>query len=58
MKSLASAVKIAYKEALNGNIWAALTLNGLVYSAALGYDSSPAVDALTAGAIAAARHAR
>lgn len=53
MKSLAPAVKIAYKEALNGNIWAALTLNGLIYSAALGYDPSPAFDALTAGALAA-----
>jgi len=53
MKSMSSAVKIAYKEALNGNYWAALTLNGLIYSSALGYDSSPAVDALTAGAIAA-----
>lgn len=53
MKSMASAVKIAYKEALNGNYWAALTLNGLIYSSALGYDPSPAVDALTAGALAA-----
>ena len=53
MKSLSSAVKVAYKEALNGNYWAALTLNGLVYSSALGYDSSVAVDALTAGALAA-----
>jgi len=53
MKSMSSAVKIAYKEALNGNYWAALTLNGLIYSSALGYDSSSAVDALTAGAIAA-----
>jgi len=53
MKSMVSAVKIAYKEALNGNYWAALTLNGLIYSSALGYDSSPAVDALTAGAYAA-----
>ena len=52
MKTMASAVKLAYKEALNGNYWAALTLNGLIYSSALGYDSSPAVDALTAGALA------
>jgi shikimate kinase len=52
MKKMASAVKLAYKEALNGNYWAALTLNGLIYSSALGYDSSPAVDALTAGALA------
>jgi shikimate kinase len=53
MKSVASAVKIAYREALNGNIWAALTLNGVIYSSALGYDPSPAVDALSAGALAA-----
>ena len=53
LRSLASAVKIAYKEALNGNIWAALTLNGLIYSSALGCDQSPAVGALAAGALAA-----
>ena len=53
MRGMASAVKIAYKEALNGNYWVALTLNGLIYSSALGYDPSPAVDALTAGALAA-----
>jgi len=52
MKTMASVVKIAYKEALNGNYWAALTLNGLIFSSALGYDSSPAVDAITAGAYA------
>jgi len=52
MKSVASAVKIAYREVLNGKYWAALTLNGLIYSSALGYDPSPAVDALTAGALA------
>jgi shikimate kinase len=52
MKTMASAVKLAYNEALNGNYWAALTLNGLIYSSALGYDSSPAVDALNAGAVA------
>jgi shikimate kinase len=53
MKALSGAVKVAYNEALNGNYWAALTLNGLIYSSALGYDSSLAVDALTAGALAA-----
>lgn len=53
MKTMAPVVKIAYREALNSNYWAALTLNGLIYSSALGYDSSPAVDALTAGAYAA-----
>jgi shikimate kinase len=52
MKTMAPAVKIAYREALNGKYWAALTLNGLIYSSALGYDPSPAVDALKAGALA------
>jgi shikimate kinase len=53
MKEVASLVKIAYREALKGNYWAALTLNGLIYSSALRYNSSIAVDALMAGALAA-----
>ena len=53
MKDMAPVVKLAYREALNGNYWEALTLNGLIYSLALDYDSSPASDALTAGAYAA-----
>jgi len=53
MKEVASLVKIAYKEALKGNHWAALTLNGVIYSSALGYNPSIAVDALMAGALAA-----
>jgi shikimate kinase len=53
MKGVASLVKIAYKEALKGNYWAALTLNGLIYSSALGYNPSITVDALMAGALAA-----
>jgi shikimate kinase len=46
-------VKIAYAEALKGKFWAALSLNGIIYSAALGYDTSVALDALAAGALAA-----
>jgi len=53
MKEVASLVKIAYKEALKGNYWTALTLNGLIYSSALGYNPSIAMDALMAGALAA-----
>ena len=53
MRSVASLVKIAYKEALKGNYWSALTLNGLIYSSALGYNPSIALDALMAGALAA-----
>lgn len=43
----------AFEEALKGNFWMALTLNGTVYSTALGYDNSVATDALSAGALAA-----
>ena len=53
MKSVASLVRIAYKEALKGNYWAALTLNGLIYSSALESAPSIAIDALIAGALAA-----
>ena len=52
MKDMAPVVKLAYNEALNGNYWEALTMNGLIYSLALDYNSSPAIDALTAGALA------
>lgn len=53
MKIVASLVKIAYKEATKGNYWVALTLNGLIYSSALGHNPSIAIDALMAGALAA-----
>jgi len=53
MKKLKPLVEIAYKKAYDGDYWTALTLNGLIYSSALGYDPSIAVDALMAGASAA-----
>ncbi len=53
MQALAPLVKVAYEKALKGDFWAALTLNGLIYSSALGYNASIALDALMAGAIAA-----
>jgi shikimate kinase len=46
-------VKIAYTEALKGNFWTALSLNGIIYSSALGYGTSVVLDALVAGALAA-----
>ena len=46
-------VKLAFEEARKENFWMALTLNGIVYSSALGYDNSVATDALSAGALAA-----
>ncbi|MCJ7634279.1 shikimate kinase [Candidatus Bathyarchaeota archaeon] len=52
MRLIAPQVNVAFKEALSGNYWTALTLNGILYSAALGYDPRPAISALEAGAIA------
>jgi shikimate kinase len=46
-------IEVAYKEALEGKVWEALTLNGLIYSTAQGYNPAIAVDALAAGAVAA-----
>jgi len=46
-------VQSAFEEAKKGNFWMALTMNGTVYSTALGYDNSVATDALRAGAVAA-----
>ncbi|MEM2937393.1 MAG: shikimate kinase [Candidatus Bathyarchaeia archaeon] len=53
LKTISPLVEIAYREALKGNFWRALTLNGMLYSFALGYDPSIAMNALTAGAMAA-----
>ena len=53
MKIIADEVKTIHKMALLGDYWRAMTLNGLIYSAALGYDVKIAMEALAAGAIAA-----
>jgi shikimate kinase len=52
MKLLSPLVDMAYKKAIQGDIYKALTLNGILYSAALGFDSNIALDALEAGALA------
>ena len=52
MKLLAPWVKLAFKEALKGNIHHALTLNGFLYCTALHYNPDIALDALEAGAVA------
>jgi shikimate kinase len=53
LRAMAPLVKIAFREAEAGNFLTALSLNGLIYSSAIGFDSSIAVDALNAGALAA-----
>ena len=52
MKVLAPLVKTAYEFAYNKQYFKALNLNGLLYSATLGFNSAIAIDALQAGAIA------
>jgi shikimate kinase len=46
-------VEVAHSEALKGNYWNSLTLNGLIYCKAFGYDSTPIREALEEGAVAA-----
>lgn len=53
MKIIADEVKAIHKMALMGDYWHAMTLNGLLYSAVLGYDLNVSLDALAEGAIAA-----
>jgi shikimate kinase len=53
LKTVKPLVEVAYGEALKENFWTALSLNGLIYSSALGFDTSVAFDALNAGAVAA-----
>lgn len=52
MKLLAPLVETAFEFAKQKNYLKALNLNGLIYSATLGFDSTIAIDALQAGAIA------
>jgi shikimate kinase len=53
LRTVKPLVEVAYEEAVKGNFWMALSLNGIVYSSALGYDASVALDALASGALAA-----
>ena len=52
MKLLAPLVETAFEFAKNKDYFKALNLNGLIYSATLGFNPSIAIDALQAGAIA------
>lgn len=53
MRLIAREVRAIHKLALSGDYWSAMTLNGVIYSATLGYDPTIAIDAIEAGAIAA-----
>jgi shikimate kinase len=53
LKKIKEFAEVAHREALRGNYWTSPTLNGLIYSKAFGYDTSPVKKALGAGALAA-----
>jgi len=53
VKQIAPEVENAFQEAMHGNYWKALTLNGRLYSKALGYDQTLVREALDSGALAA-----
>jgi shikimate kinase len=53
LKTLKPLVEVAFEKALEGKIWEALTLNGLIYSSASNLNTAIAIDALAAGAVAA-----
>lgn len=53
MKLLAPWVDMAFREVLEGRVHSALTLNGILYCASLGFDPGIALDALEAGALSA-----
>jgi shikimate kinase len=53
IRTIARYVEIAHKEALAGNYWNAMTLNGLVYSTILNLPTDVIIESLEAGALAA-----
>ena len=52
LRKIKPLIEFAFQEAFRGNYWFALTLNGLAYSEAFGYDTDPIRRAIFSGAIA------
>lgn len=52
MMEIAPLIQVAHQQALRGNYWDAMCINGYAHSIALSYDPSIAMKALSAGAIA------
>ena len=51
-KYVKSFVNLAFNEAIHGNYWTALSLNGFIHSSILGYNPDLALESLEAGALA------
>lgn len=52
-KMISELVDLAHEEALDGNVFGAQTLNGLLYSSILGFNPRPAIRAIEVGALSA-----
>jgi len=50
---IASGVEEVHRMALDGDVWTAMTLNGILYSSVLGHDLTPTFVALSSGVVAA-----
>jgi shikimate kinase len=53
VRKFSSLATAAFEMSLRGDVWTAMTMNGLLYSTILGYDPGPAMGALKAGALGA-----
>ena len=53
VRKFSSLATAAFEMSLRGDVWTAMTMNGLLYSTILGFDPSPAMGALRAGALGA-----
>lgn len=53
MREISREVEAIHREALSGNYWTAMTLNGIAYSAVLNFNPKIAIKAISKGAIAA-----
>ncbi|MEM2459962.1 MAG: shikimate kinase [Candidatus Hadarchaeales archaeon] len=53
LRPIVGMVEQLHRQALLGNIWGAMTVNGLLYAQVLGHDPSVALEALSLGALAA-----
>ena len=53
LEKIKPVIQVAHREALRGNYWNSLTLNGVAYSNAFGYNTASTLTALEAGALAA-----
>lgn len=53
LKKISREIGLAWDKAKDGRVYEALTVNGIMHSLAFGHDPAPAVEALSAGAVAA-----